>query len=209
MGSKTNRPKPPAIFADPTNTRFEPAPEVQEWVNNTFIDENGPLFNEEHIHLQNADICFLWAPGAFAKQGRTVLGQAEQVKFMCSPWQKWRQEQQMKEWFGHVPAFLITLDARYCMICEDDEFCALVEHELYHIAQAKDAFGGPAFTKTGLPKLEMRSHDVEEFVGVVRRYGVGHPEGRLAQLVEAANKGAEISQISVANACGTCLLKVV
>ena len=38
----------------------------------------------------------------------------------------------MMQWFGRVPAFLITLAADYCAECSDAEFCALVEHELYH-----------------------------------------------------------------------------
>jgi hypothetical protein len=81
-------------------------------------------------------------------------------------------EQQMHEWFGRIPKYIITLAADYCEQCNDLEFCALVEHELYHIAQATDDFGAPKFNKeTGQPVLKLRGHDVEEFVGVVRRYG--------------------------------------
>ncbi|MQV21573.1 hypothetical protein GHK65_14775 [Sinorhizobium meliloti] len=47
---------------------------------------------------------------------------------------------QVKQWFGFVPDFIITLDAEYCR-----------------------ASGAPVFT--------IRGHNVEEFVGVVRRYG--------------------------------------
>ncbi|MDV6320963.1 putative metallopeptidase, partial [Chromohalobacter sp. HP20-39] len=108
------------------------------------------------------------------------------------------QEQQLAEWFGRVPAWLITLDAEYCANCSDAEFCALVEHELYHIGQETDAFGAPAFTKDGLPKLFLRGHDVEEFVGVVRRYGIGDSNGMLAKLVSAANCTPEVARIDVA-----------
>jgi len=59
-----------------------------------------------------------------------------------------------------------------------------LEHELYHIVQSVDEFGAPKFNRdTGMPTLTLRGHDVEEFVGVVRRYG--------------------------ARACGTCILKIV
>lgn len=201
------RPMPPAMFAEPMNSRYAPAPDVLKWAQETFLIEGGELHNEDHLHLQYADIEFLWAPGSFAKQGRTVIGQCEEVTFRCGPWQKGRQEQQMREWFGSVPDYLITLDARYCLECTDAEFCALVEHELYHIGQEKDLFGGPAFTKDGQPKLMIKGHDVEEFVGVVRRYGIGHPEGALAQLVAAANNTPEVAKINIARACGTCLLK--
>lgn len=73
-----------------------------------------------------------------------MLGQAEPVAFRAGGWQKARAQQQMVEWFGRVPDFLITLAADYCAECSDAEFCALVEHELYHIAQELDGFAfGP------------------------------------------------------------------
>lgn len=148
-----------------------PADDMPGWVSETFLRQGGRLYNEDHIHLLDADIGFLWARTGFIKGRRLVLGQAEQVVFRAGGWQKARAEQQMVEWFGRVPDFLITLAADYCAECSDAEFCALVEHELYHIAQELDAFGAPAFTRDSMPKLKLRGHDVEEFVGVVRRYG--------------------------------------
>lgn len=202
------RPVPPPEFTDPLNNRYLPAPEVLKWARSTILTEGGALYNEDHAHLEYVDVQFLWAPAGFVKAGRTVLGQCEEVTFRCGPWQKGRQQQQMADWFGMVPDFLITLDASYCLTCSDAEFCALVEHELYHLGQELDEFGSPAFNKYGLPKLMIKGHDVEEFVGVVRRYGVGHPDGTLAQLVSAANNAPEVAKINIARACGTCLLKV-
>ncbi len=109
----------------------------------------------------------------------------------------------MIDWFGEVPAFLITLAADYCASCSDADFCALVEHELYHIAQKLDAYGAPKFTKDGLPSLTLRGHDVEEF-GVIRRYGTS-PD--VQALVDAANKPAEVGKLNISRVCGTCLLK--
>lgn len=201
------RPMPPASLLpesidDLIFTRLAPAPEVGAWVQDTILSETGPLHNPDHTHLPDADLCFLWSSRAFSKQGRTVVGQAEQVMFRAGGWQKARQEQQMREWFGYVPAFIITLAADYCAQCSDTEFCALVEHELYHIGQSLDDFGAPKFTKDGLPKLTLRGHDVEEFTGVVRRYGAS-PE--VARMVEAAKGPIEVSRINIAHACGTCL----
>ncbi|MFH7489720.1 putative metallopeptidase, partial [Pseudomonas syringae group genomosp. 7] len=65
----------------------------------------------------------------------------------------------------------------------DADFSAQVAHERYHIAPAVDQNGAPNFTQDGLPKLEMRGHDVEDFVGEVRRYGAS-PDVQL--LVDAA-----------------------
>ena len=110
------------------------------------------------------------------------------------------------EWFGVVPDFIITLDAAYCHECSDSELLALIEHELYHCAQDRDGFGMPKFNRdTGMPVFTIRGHDVEEFIGVVRRYGMGNPEGELAQLVQAANQAPEFSNDRIATMCGTCI----
>lgn len=201
------RPHPNRNFFDVLPyVRLIPAPEIGEWVNSQILSADGYLHNPDHGHLIDADLRFMWASSAFAKQGRTVLGQAESVMMRVGGWQKARQEQQMYEWFGDVPEFIITLAADYCEQCNDLEFCALVEHELYHIAQATDDYGAPKFNKeTGMPVIKLRGHDVEEFVGVVRRYGASKG---VQEMVDAANRPAEVAHIDVARACGTCMLKL-
>jgi hypothetical protein len=184
--------------------RLIPAPELWEWLQAEILADTGSIHNEDHAHLIDADVRVMWASASFMKKGRTVVGQAEQVAFRAGGWQKARMEQQMLDWFGDVPAYIITLAADYCAQCSDADFCALVEHELYHITQATDQYGAPKFTQEGLPKLEMRGHDVEEFVGVVRRYGAS-PD--VQALVDAANKPAEVGKLNISRACGTCLLK--
>lgn len=194
------RPRGPASRNDAL--AFSPAPELLAWAEQTILARGGPLHNPDHGHLMNADLAFLWAPAGFKKAGHTVLGQAEQVMFRAGGWQKARQEQQMVEWFGRVPAFLITLAADYCASCTDAEFCALVEHELYHIGQNLDEFGAPAFDKLGRPKLRIVGHDVEEFVGVVARYG---PSADVRRLVAAAGTAPTVPRLDIARACGCCL----
>ena len=99
-----------------------------------------------------------------------------------------------------------SFHAVYCQGASDVEFAALIEHELYHCAQQHDEFNSPKFSRdTGLPLFTMRGHDVEEFVGVVRRYGVVSKEVR--QLVDAANGTPEIAPINIARACGTCIAR--
>lgn len=200
---------PPALGQQQGDTwlDFLPAPDVKAWILATFVEEGAPLHNPDHGHLLDADFEVLWAARGFEQHGRTVVGTAEQVNFRAGGWQKARQEYQLEQWFGHVPVFLITLDGRYAAQASDTEFCALVEHELYHVAQKRDAFGAPAFDRYGKPKIGIQGHDVEEFVGVVTRYGVGSPEGKLAQMVKAANAGPTIRPLRIAQACGTCLLK--
>jgi hypothetical protein len=163
-----DRPQPPAGLNESIFARLVPAPEVWEWLEAEILAEDGSIYNEGHAHLLDADIRVMWASAAFSKKGRTVVGQAEQVAFRAGGWQKARMEQQMLDWFGEVPAFIITLAADYCAQCSVTEFCALVEHELYHIAQKLDQYGAPKFAQDGLPSLTLRGHDVEEFVGVAR-----------------------------------------
>jgi hypothetical protein len=208
-----NRPMPPETlgqFVSDFPLTFAPALDMPLWVKETFLEPKSKLFNQDHYHLfdyMDGQIGFLWAASGFNSKGRHVIGMTEDLVFRSHKWAKWRQEQQMQEWFGlHIPEYLITLSADYWASCSHNEACMLVEHELYHIAHGSDEYGMPGFNKdNGLAKLEIRGHDVEEFVGVVRRYGTGHPEGKLAELVKVANQKPEVANIDIAHACGTCL----
>lgn len=208
--NEERRPFPPINFVNSPDVKpyigIIPAHEVSEWLTRQILSDEGDLHNPDHAHLIDADICFMWASNAFDKKGRSVLGQAEEVMMRAGGWQKARMEQQMYEWFGCIPKFIITLAADYCSQCSDLEFCALVEHELYHISQATDEFGAPKFYReSGLPVLKLRGHDVEEFVGVVRRYGASK---EVQELVDAANRPAEVAHLDIARACGTCMLRL-
>ncbi|WP_369916529.1 putative metallopeptidase [Xanthomonas sp. NCPPB 3005] len=203
-----SRPLPPAelygLDLDDLAMRFQPAPQVWEWIEAEVLAEDGRIHNPDHAHLQGADVAVLWAGSSFTKQGRTVVGQAELVAFRAGGWQRARMVRQMVDWFGRVPEVVITLAADHSAHCSDVEWCALVEHELYHIAQEADAFGAPRFRKDGTAVLTMRGHDVEEFVGVVRRYGAG---AEVQRLVAAANGRPEVAHLDIARSCGTCLLR--
>ncbi|MDX4947166.1 putative metallopeptidase [Providencia manganoxydans] len=201
------RPYPPHEFLEAFSPYIKiiPAPEINAWVQQHLLDDNGDIHNSDHTHLIDADICFMWASLSFNKKGRYVLGQCEEVMMRAGGWQKARMEQQMYEWFGRIPKFVITLAADYCAQCSDAEFCALVEHELYHIAQDIDEFGTPKFTQEGMPKLRLRGHDVEEFIGVVRRYGASE---KVQAIIDAASEKPEVARLNISRACGTCLMKL-
>lgn len=200
------RPLPPAIFKDIGDNRFIPDHDLWQWCIDNFLNPDSSIFNDDHSHLADARIGFIWTNQPNASKGRRIIGQAEQCIFRCGAWQKGRQEQQIAEWFGIAPDFLITLDANYCEVCSDTDFMMLVEHELYHCSQAIDQYGMPKFNKdTGEASYAMRGHDVEEFVGVVRRYGVGDPESTLAKLIEAAQKMPLIDGYTIAQCCGSCI----
>lgn len=199
------RPLPPAELFGLDGEAFRPAPEVVEWLSGTFISADAELLNQDHEHLRDARLGVLWTTVPNSRQMLTVAGQAEKPMFQGGKWSKRRQEMQMERWFGEMPDFVITLDAGYALQCDDVSWCALVEHELYHCAQAVNEFGAPKFNQsTGLPIFGIRGHDVEEFVGVVRRYGVGAAAGQARALVEAANNQPEVATARIAVACGTC-----
>lgn len=198
------RPQPPADIFEISGASFVPSSDLEGWARQTFIEPDAELANEEHFHLNQARIGFVWTTTANARAGNRIVGQCELMPPMAmGRWQKARAEQQIEEWFGFVPNFLITLDAHYAAQCDDIAFMSLVEHELYHAGQEQGPFG-PKFRKSGLPAFAIRGHDCEEFVGIVRRYGVGAAAGATAQLVEAARERPLIAPAQAANACGTC-----
>lgn len=202
------RPRPPANLLEETILPvFTPAPELLAWAIATFIDPDAPLHNPDHLHLLAARVGMLWTNVANARNGRSIVGQCEfkPPGGTMGKWARARAESQILGWFGEKPDFLITLDASYASACSDDEFCALLEHELYHAGQAKDEFGAPAFSRDGMPVFAMRGHDVEEFIGVVKRYGADAAHVR--ELVEAANRQPEIAAARIGGVCGTCLAR--
>jgi hypothetical protein len=184
--------------------RFEPAPELLDWLTSTFIVEGAPLQNPDHAHLAMAQLGVLWTNVENSRSGRRVVGQAEfkPPGGTMGKWARARMQAQLYAWFGAMPDFLLTFDAEYCAACSDEEFCALAEHELYHCGQARDEFGVPRFTKDGFVVFVSRGHDVEEFIGVVRRYGPA--AAHLEPLMEAAALAPEIPADRLAIACGTC-----
>jgi hypothetical protein len=205
------RPFPPqelVIYSDAEMAdRFEPAPDLLAWIRQTFIDEDGELANPDHAHLAQAELGVLWTNCDNTKNMRSVIGQAELMPPMAmGKWQRARAIQQIEDWFGGMPDFLLTFSAPACAGMDDATFCAVVEHELYHCAQKQDQYGMPKFGQDGQPSFGIRGHDVEEFVGVVARYG--SKAAGVSHMVEAASHRPLIGEASIAGVCGTCALKV-
>jgi len=184
--------------------RFQPDTDLHEWIMETFISGDGPLVNPDHEHLTEAHIGIIWTNAENSKNMRVVLGQTELMPPMAmGKWQRARAVQQIEEWFGSMPDFLITFNAPACDGMNDASFCALVEHELYHCAQKLDEFGMPKFKADGQPSFAIRGHDVEEFVGVVRRYGA--EAAGVQPMIAAANAIPLLDGADIDGICGTCL----
>ena len=183
---------------------FIPDFELRDWVTTQFLDEEGALYNAAHNHLIAADIGFLWTNVANYKAGQRIAGEAALFRIQGNKWVKGRAEMQLVSWFGQVPDFLITLDARIAATNPSATFCARVDHELYHCAQ-REIEGEPIFDLDDKPVWELRGHDVEEFVGVAERWGAGSCAGMTAQLVRVAGRRPLIAEASIVAACGNCL----
>ncbi|MDX7905192.1 putative metallopeptidase [Acinetobacter baumannii] len=208
------RPFPPQELIDKAEEdeaiRLAPAPDLMNWIIKNFLTIGGPLHNPDHDHIaellhDNEEfLACAWASSACVTKKRMVLGQCEKVMFNQGGWKKARQEQQMRDWFGYVPTYLITIDASYCDQANDRDFCALIEHELYHIGVERDEDGEPLYSDmTGLPKHYLAGHDVEEFVGVVKRWGA---DESVKRLLEVAKQAPFVSDVNISKCCGTCLI---
>lgn len=208
------RPFPPTDFIDQIDEeeaiRIVPASDLKNWVVANFLTLGGPLHNPDHDHIaemlhdNEGFLAFAWASTAYTRAKRMVLGQCEKVMFQQGGWKKARQEQQMRDWFGFVPIYLITIDASFCEKANDNEFCALFEHELYHIGVERDSDGEIIYSDhTGLPKHYLAGHDVEEFIGVVKRWGANDSVKRL---VEVAKNPPFVSDLDISKCCGNCVI---
>lgn len=187
--------------------RFEPAPDLFDWIMSTFIKDGATLQNPEHAHLQFANLGVLWTNSDNSRNMRTVIGQAELMPPMAmGKWQRCRAAQQVEDWFGYMPDFLLTFSAPIAAIMDDASFCALVEHELYHCGVKRDRDGNAKFKQDGTPAFAIRGHDVEEFVGVVARYGAD--AAGVSEMVRAAGEQPTVGRAKLAGACGTCLRAV-
>lgn len=206
------RPRPPAdligmgdYLAAPD--RSLPALDLAAWIKAAWIDPSGPLHAREFAVLEFAKIGAVWTTAENTHQSRRILGQAEMPERSLSKlnkWQRARAYQQLQEWFGCLPHFILTFDALYADQASDREWCCLVEHELRHCAQATDGFGQPRYNRdTGEPVWTLRPHDLEAFAADAARYGVEAMGEEAVDFVIAAAKRPEISDTQIAQACGT------
>ncbi|HEU0298873.1 MAG TPA: putative metallopeptidase [Longimicrobium sp.] len=183
---------------------FIPSPELGEWARTCFLDDDGPLFNAEHGHLRLASILFVWTNVPKAKNGREIWAEARLIRTAGDKWAQGMSLQQLRQWNdGALPDFLITVDAPSAAAMDDPTFGALVDHELYHCSIKLDENGTPDLGEDGNdPAWTMRGHDVEQFVGVVRRWGAR--ASGVAELVAAAGQPPLIEGAAIVRACGTC-----
>jgi hypothetical protein len=174
---------------------------------NTFVHEDGELCNEDHAHLRPANIAAIWTNVEFEDGLMPVAGMAEIVKVNGKPWPRAERTDHLCLLHGNIPQARIWIYAPYTVTLDDAAFCALIEHELYHLAHKKDKNTEPMFDDEGRPVLTTRAHDVSEFLGVIERYGVGAVHPNVRKMVETAKKKPLLTGDSIRAACGTCAAK--
>jgi hypothetical protein len=196
----------PVELAEP-GERFIPCPKTLKWIRNTFLDHDSPLYNVEHDHLNSAEIGILWTNVPNSRHMRPIVGQAE----LCAPpgslnkWAKARWWAQVEEWFGRTDLdFILTFYAPYFVGAPEIHGLTVPDHELYHCGHNQDEFGFPKFRKDGRPVFGIRGHDIEEFVGIYRRYGIEAGAGDSKVLAQVVKGEPEIAPASVAALCGVC-----
>lgn len=204
VGSITvgSRPMPPDALADElAREGFAPDKSLEAWIRHHFIREGGTLSNPDHAHLEYAHIGVLWTNVPNRHQQRWIAGTAECPQTQGNAWKRGRGDYQLRQWFSTEPDFLITLYAPLLAKLGDRDFCMVIEHELYHCAQDTTRDGSPRFHRDGRPMFAIRGHDVEEFIGVVRRYGA---RGDALAFTQAARRKPTVRDPELALACGTC-----
>lgn len=189
---------------------FVPSPEWGGWAMEHLVEPDGAFTNPRHVHLLDMRIGWLLTNIRYVSRGRLVGGRAEMGSAPPGMfgWNRCRWEHQLREWFGPIPEFVITLFAPYMARARPMEVCALIDHELCHCAQKTDDHGNPRFHQaTGEPLAAIVAHDVEEFVEVVARWGAGAARG-VEAMVEAASRPPMFGEADLSEvACGTCKRK--
>lgn len=198
-------PSPPAELRTSLYPIFRPAHDLRDWARETFLEEGSPLHNPDHRHLLMADVLFVWSSGGFKSKGRYVAGTAQLgTQQGGGPGKKEYLESFYREWNGgRLPDFIITICAPFVIEADPASICALIDHEYYHCGQVVNEFGISQYRQSdGLPKFALVGHDIEEFVGVVRRFGdLGNPN--MIALREALNREPSIERAKVVAAvCG-------
>lgn len=199
----------PKKLIETIHGEFTPAPELEKFVKSHFLNEESKLYNDDHRHLRQARIAYLWTNVSNSPGGRDIVATAEipRPPAIGGKWARAKWEYQMAMWFGHSNFdFLITMNARFISDSIPIVAFATLDHELYHCGQKRDEYGAKMFgKKSGKPVYALLTHDVEEFVGIWRRYGVEAGAGESVQMAAAAKRKPEIGRADIRKLCGNCV----
>lgn len=169
---------------------WRPAPEVGEIARQLITRV------AQHQALVHAHIEYVFIKETPKSRGREIWGRARRISGLQAWLSNPNELPHLKAGFvSGSDYFLIEISHEAWLTISDTQRVALVDHELSHCAFE--------FDDDGLPKLAMRHHDVEEFIGVVNRHGLWKADVEhlgiaaaeqlalnIDQVVEHANSGA-------------------
>lgn len=141
----------------------------------------------EHQHLADNEIDMGWLMRhePKVKGGRVELGSVHETRHMGQGAFKDLFEQLLLGMLGHLPDFVVVINAEFWRDATPIQREALVFRELCGMRQKHDKYGSPKFDKDGLPVYGVQAPDVDEFVATVARYGAYTSE--IAAFVSACN----------------------
>jgi hypothetical protein len=120
------------------------------------------------------------------KAGRVELGSVHTVKTMFQGQFKDLCMQMLERMLGFLPEFVVVINGPWWEQAKDIDREALIYHELLHVKQAIDEFGGLKFDRDGFPVWTIKGHDIEAFNDEVRRYGAWKSD--IGDFIEAARQ---------------------
>lgn len=131
----------------------------------------------EHANLleNEVHIGYVFRGTPKEKGGKTELGSVHVVRSMFQGGFKDMALQMLETFLGHLPEFLVVLDAQWWTQASDRQREALIFHELCHIKQKLDQYGAPRFDRDGNPVFGIVEHDITAFNDEVARYGAWTP----------------------------------
>lgn len=183
---------------------IEPSVEIADWAKKNFILDGSLLTNPKHAHLRSADLQVMLTNVPWVDGDLPVVGMAELVRVGGKPWAQAERIEHLCLLHGKIPHMRVWLYAPFLATADPWAYCAVIEHELFHFYQKLDRERQPKFDADGVPVWATRAHDVEEFIGVVERYGVDACRGRSREFVEAALRPPLIAPASFVAGCATC-----
>lgn len=111
------RPDPPPVSLrpQPPEEMLEgwtlPAPDLALWAGEHFISPAGLFHVEEHAHLEQLTVGFLWSSAENRRKKKRVLATASipQAPPAGDAWARARYWQQLSEWFPEaLPSYMVT-----------------------------------------------------------------------------------------------------
>lgn len=205
---------PPDILLLSAAGLFFSAPEVEKFMRDLFISDEGPFHDRTHSHLRRARLKVLWTNNEIRIGGdrKAVVAMMPQNKGL-GKLDKDLWSFMMRMFFRVEPHFLIILDARLAARASDREFLLTCSHELTHCAQErKDGVpqyrqGVKDYKDIYAPKFKMRPHDHEIFTSDLRfgARAVLGPEA-VDAVLRSEFDGPEISDDYIRSMCGTCAM---